>query len=273
MGDTCSVGVLASKQIDSFVRDGFVKLEEAFPRPLAERCRTALWEVLDEQPDDPTTWHQPVVRIYSHDGPEFAQAAQSPRWVAAIHEVAGEDAVPPPWLGGTTAVRFPVEGDPADDGWHIDGSYLGPDGWYWVNRRSRGRALLMLVLLSDVGELDAPTRIRVGSHHLIPAVLEPYGDEGVSSLAFTPPAEFDDLPIALGDRAGRRRLSLPPVPRARRPTTPRRGATLRWPARRALARWHRRLPPDLNPTPSAHPTPKAGLDPWSGWSGRSLLQT
>jgi hypothetical protein len=189
--------VLASKQIDSFVSDGFVKLEEAFSRALAERCRTALWEVLDEHPDDPTTWHQPVVRIYSHDGPEFAQAAQSPRWVAAIHEVAGEDSVPPPWLGGTTAVRFPVEGDPADDGWHIDGSYLGPDGWYWVNRRSRGRALLMLVLLSDVGELDAPTRIRVGSHHLIPAVLEPYGDEGVSSLAFTPPAEFDDLPIAL----------------------------------------------------------------------------
>jgi hypothetical protein len=33
-----------------------------------------------------------------------------------------------------------------------------------VNVTSRGRALLMLFLFSDVGELDAPTRIRSGSH-------------------------------------------------------------------------------------------------------------
>ena len=35
---------------------------------------------------------------------------------------------------------------------------------WWANITSRGRALLMLFLFSDVGESDAPTRIRVGSH-------------------------------------------------------------------------------------------------------------
>jgi ectoine hydroxylase-related dioxygenase (phytanoyl-CoA dioxygenase family) len=100
-------------------------------------------------------------------------------------------------MGGTFAIRFPVEGDPGDDGWHIDGSYAGPDGAWWVNHRSTGRALLMLVLFSDVGDDDAPTRIRVGSHHEIPAVLAPYGAAGVSTLDVQLPAHVDDLPIAL----------------------------------------------------------------------------
>jgi hypothetical protein len=56
---------------------------------------------------------------------------------------------------GTTPVRFPIEGDPGDDGWHIDGSF-SHDDQYWVNVRSDGRSLLMLFLFSDVAEDDAP---------------------------------------------------------------------------------------------------------------------
>jgi hypothetical protein len=62
---------------------------------------------------------------------------------------------------------------PGDTGWHVDLSFPGDSGdpdekndflsWR-VNVASRGRALLMLFLFSDVGEKDAPTRIRVGSH-------------------------------------------------------------------------------------------------------------
>jgi hypothetical protein len=46
---------------------------------------------------------------------------------------------------------------------------------------SKGRALLMLFLFSDVGEIDAPTRIRVGSHHDIARILAPLGELGLSS--------------------------------------------------------------------------------------------
>ncbi|MDQ1373675.1 MAG: hypothetical protein QOJ09_1013 [Actinomycetota bacterium] len=195
--------VLSAAQRSDFESQGFVLLEEAFPRSVADRCRARLWAMLDEDPDDPSTWRRPVVRIWTHSGPEFTEAATSRRWIDAIHEVAGPEVVPPPWLGGTTPVRFPVEGDPGDDGWHIDGSYEGPDGTYWVNRRSRGRALLMLVLLSDVGDLDAPTRLRVGSHHLVPDALDAFGDTGVSSMTFRPPRTTGSLPIAFATgRAG-----------------------------------------------------------------------
>jgi hypothetical protein len=49
-----------------------------------------------------------------------------------------------------------------------------------ANVKSSGRALLMLFLFSDVGEKDAPTRIRRGSHAAIARQLLPYGAAGAS---------------------------------------------------------------------------------------------
>ena len=51
--------------------------------------------------------------------------------------------VPPPSLGGFP-IRFPHPYEPGDTGWHVEGSYL-PNGEedYWVNLRSRDRALIM----------------------------------------------------------------------------------------------------------------------------------
>ena len=79
---------------------------------------------------------------------------------------------------GTFPVRFPSAVDPGDAGWHIDVSFGTdtPDFMSWrANIYSKGRALLMLFLFSDVGELDAPTRIRVGSHADIARQLAPAG--------------------------------------------------------------------------------------------------
>lgn len=56
-----------------------------------------------------------------------------------------------------------------------------PDFMEWrVNVKSRGRALLMLFLFSDVGPDDAPTRIRKRSHLTIARELLPYGDAGAT---------------------------------------------------------------------------------------------
>jgi len=49
-----------------------------------------------------------------------------------------------------------------------------------ANVHSKGRALLMLFLFSDVGEHDAPTRIRVGSHADIARQLAPAGEQGLT---------------------------------------------------------------------------------------------
>ena len=79
-------------------------------------------------------------------------------------------------------MRFPSDEDPGDAGWHADASFAGEDGSWRLNVTSRGRALLMLFLFSDVGEEDAPTRIRAGSHLDVPRLLAPAGDAGLSYL-------------------------------------------------------------------------------------------
>jgi hypothetical protein len=56
-----------------------------------------------------------------------------------------------------------------------------PDFMEWrVNVASKGRALLMLFLFSDVGEDDAPTRIRAGSHLDVARLLAPAGEAGLT---------------------------------------------------------------------------------------------
>src|SRR5437899_3223650 len=76
--------------------------------------------------------------------------------------------------------------DPGDAGWHIDTSFppetVDPgDFLNWrVNVTSKGRALLMLFLFSDVGKDDAPTRIRVASHVNVARMLAPAGESGLS---------------------------------------------------------------------------------------------
>jgi hypothetical protein len=64
-----------------------------------------------------------------------------------------------------------------------------------VNVTSRGRALLMLFLFSDVGEDDAPTLIRVGSNRDMVRFLEPGGDSGMSHMSLNEMSA--DRPIAM----------------------------------------------------------------------------
>jgi hypothetical protein len=170
---------LSDDEVEEFVLRGFVKLEAAFPRTVADECRALMWQELGLPSDRPDKWTRPVIRLGAQRGPSFHTAMHTDRLLAAFDQLVG----PGRWrvqdgLGGTTPVRFPVEGDPGDDGWHIDGSFEREDE-YWVNIHSDGRSLLMLVLFSDVGDNDAATRIRVGSHLDVPAVPAPAGTKGM----------------------------------------------------------------------------------------------
>jgi hypothetical protein len=192
-------------QIETFIVDGAVRLDAAFPRETADAGRAILWRDTGASPDDPTTWTKPVVRLAHYDDPPFAEAANTPRLYAAFDQLVGQGAWNPRPNLGTFPVRFPVPGDPGDDGWHIDTSFPPATGdptdfFSWrSNLRSDGRALLMLFLFSDVGEADAPTRVRIGSHLVMARRLAPLGEAG-ASLGQLAKEGFDDtadLPVAL----------------------------------------------------------------------------
>jgi hypothetical protein len=171
--------MLSTAQVEAFVERGFIRLDGVFSEELASRCRDVLWRKTGCDPDDRSTWAQPVVRISHFDDPTLFEAHDASALKAAYDQLVGVGR----WhfYGyGSFPIRFPVPGEPDDEGWHFDGSYeLAELGRYYVNLKSRGRALLQLFLYSDVGEDDAPTRVRIGSHLDVPPILERLGGEDV----------------------------------------------------------------------------------------------
>lgn len=183
---------LSDEQVQHFITEGFVRVDRAFPRALADEARSILWHDLPGQPDDPATWRRPVVRLAMYTARPFVEAAQTPILRSAFDQLVGVGRWLPCLAMGTFPVRFPSEDDPGDTGWHIDVSFGtdAPDFLDWrANIHSRGRSLLMLFLFSDVGEADAPTRIRAASHVQVARALAPAGDAGLSLRELMPCVE------------------------------------------------------------------------------------
>lgn len=142
-----------------------------------------MWADIGLSPDRPETWTEPVVRIGSKSSPPFLAAANTPRLHAAYDSLVGEGRWLPPQGLGTFPIRFSSEESAGDDGWHVDTSFgtENPNFMEWrANVMSSGWALLMLLLFSNVGEKDTPTRIRKGSHATIARELLPHEEAGMT---------------------------------------------------------------------------------------------
>lgn len=182
-GPTGSPRTLSDAQISQFINDGFVRIDDAFPRHLADEARSILWRDTGCDPNNPATWTRPVIRLGMYSQPPFIGSADTPTLHDAFDQLVGAGRWLPCMSMGTFPIRFPSPDDPGDAGWHVDVSFgwEHPDFMEWrVNVASRGRALLMLFLFSDIGEEDAPTRIRIGSHIDIARQLAPAGDTGLT---------------------------------------------------------------------------------------------
>ena len=163
---------------------GSCYLEQAFPADVAAACVDELWLLSGVDRDDRGTWTEPVVRVGGSGAAPLVTAINTERLCGAVDQLVGARRWQRRQGYGTFPIRFPSEHDPGDTGWHIDGSFeigtADPPWNYGVNLWSEQRALLVLMLYSDVGMADAPTHIRVGSHLDVAPLLVPYGDAGPS---------------------------------------------------------------------------------------------
>jgi hypothetical protein len=198
--------VLSGQQIEQFIANGYIRLSHAFPSELAKQCREILWRDMECVETDPDTWEKPVVWLGGYHEEPFIKAANAPELLLAYDQLVGPDCWVPMNELGTFPVRFPTDRDTGDTGWHVDASFPGADSTasdflsWRINVNSKGRSLLALFLFSDVGELDAPTRIRVGSHMKVARLLEPAGEDGVAVRSLDlMPASICNEAIATGE--------------------------------------------------------------------------
>jgi hypothetical protein len=189
--------MLSQNEIEHFITEGFVCIDNAFSPEIANAAVEILWrDISIKQNNISNTWPEPVVRLGMYSQKPFIESVNTPKLHAAFSQLIGSNK----WVRcesvGTFPVRFPSDKQPSDIGKHVDVSFPGddPNNYFeWrVNIKSKGRALLMLILYSDVGETDAPTIIYKKSHIDVAKLLYPHGDPGLSFMALA--EMLNDLP-------------------------------------------------------------------------------
>jgi len=189
--------MLRDEEIEHFITNGFVRIDDAFSKDTADKAVDTLWNDIPYDRSDPSTWTAPVVRLGMYAQPPFVESINTPRLHSAFNQLVGEGRWIPCRSVGTFPVRFPSAVQPNDNGKHVDASFPGndPNNYFeWrINVTSKGRALLMLVLYSDVGEHDAPTIIDKGSHIDVAKLLREEGDDGLSFMELA--SKVNELPV------------------------------------------------------------------------------
>jgi hypothetical protein len=187
---------LTELQINQFIQEGIVRIENAFSVEVAHEIVNILWNDLPCDRNNPATWTEPVIRLCMYTLDPFVASVNTPKLIQAYDALVGVVNWIPCKSVGTFPVRFPSTIQPKDTGKHVDASFPGNDPanyFEWrVNIKSKGRALLMLILYSDVSELDAPTVIYKGSHQDVARLLAPYGNAGLSFMELA--NQLDKLP-------------------------------------------------------------------------------
>ncbi|PWG80619.1 phytanoyl-CoA dioxygenase family protein [Pararcticibacter amylolyticus] len=188
--------ILSKEQIEHFIYDGFVRIDNAFSKEVANAALDILWQDIPFDRSNPGSWTEPVIRLGMYLQEPFIKSVNTPSLYTIFDELLGSNTWIPCKSVGTFPVRFPTGKLPNDTGKHVDVSFPGddPENYFtWrANIRSKGRALLMLVLYSDVSSEDAPTVIYKQSHMDIAKLLYPEGDKGLSFLEIA--ARLNDLP-------------------------------------------------------------------------------
>lgn len=176
--------LLTDAQVEHFISEGFVRIDNAFSKEVAGQALDTLWKDIPFDRNDPGTWTEPVVRLGMYSQKPFIDSVNTPQLHSAFDELIGPGRWIPCMNVGTFPVRFPSDKQPNDTGKHVDVSFPGKDPTNYFewrsNVKSKGRAFLMLVLYSDVGEHDAPTVVYKKSHLDVARLLHPEGDVGLS---------------------------------------------------------------------------------------------
>ena len=81
---------MTERDVEQFIAEGFVRVDGAFPRELAEAGRALLWRDTGCDPHDPATWTRPVIRLGDYGQAPFREAVNTPILHASFDRLVGE---------------------------------------------------------------------------------------------------------------------------------------------------------------------------------------
>lgn len=176
--------VLTKDQVEQFIENGWVKVEEAFSREVALNAQQIVWDNVEKRgvlKNDRSTWTTDMLQInesYDHD--EFQQC-NSLRMANAIEDLIGEGRWADRSVYGQTDKKttygwWPVNfSKGAEKAWNVPSN-----GWHWDGIQfkhfvdSPDQGLLCLCLFSEIGQHGGGTLIAEGSHKLVAKFLQQY---------------------------------------------------------------------------------------------------
>ncbi|KAK1942113.1 hypothetical protein P3T76_006435 [Phytophthora citrophthora] len=174
---------LDQEAIDSFIRDGFVLLPDAFAPSTAAKCCELIWSRLaqDSITKDSSTWveRHGIPELYTaEDDPVWGEVI-TPRLKQAMDQICGKDRWEDFGLGWWM-ITFPNQAElpwGAAGKWHVDGAS------YQHHVDSKESGLLLIILFSDIGPGEGGTAVSAGSHKWIARLLEKNEPRGMKGGA------------------------------------------------------------------------------------------
>lgn len=160
---------LTKEEINDFIQQGYVLVREAFEREFAERVIPVVWEELAIDPNDSSSWTDPLVTLRKVLEREPFPQILTPRYLGAVDDLCG----PGRWCAvrgvGYWPILFPGFAAPPwlppADGWHLD---FNLDG---VHIDSAELGLVSIEIFTDIEPGGGGTVVRVGSHRFMARVF------------------------------------------------------------------------------------------------------
>lgn len=201
---------VSPKQREQFIRDGYVVVSGLIPSDIVTSIRQQLCEAIGMKWNDSSTWPTDGRQRGIHiEHIELTEPCHTPELAQAAHELLGDTLLAgqrivcmraekgeEPYAKGLTPVlAYPCnEGEPGQDGFHIDGLSLAT---LWPDKM----LAIALAYLTDTSERGGATQVIPESHRKVFEYWYKRGQEPAGSKALLPPIDLGKA-IHVAGKAG-----------------------------------------------------------------------
>jgi hypothetical protein len=169
---------LTEEDILQFIKQGYLVVREVFQREVAERIVPMVWAELDINPNDPSTWTEPIVTLRKVLEREPISQIFTSRYLGAVDDLCGSGRWRAPKGVGYWPILLPGFANPPwcspKGGWHID---------YSLDRcriNSPELGLVSIEIFTDIEPGGGGTAVRVGSHRYIARIFAEAEPDGLT---------------------------------------------------------------------------------------------